>query len=121
MATIKQQFDTSADTITVTGLNSLSNGATATSNAIDNSSDLFLSADLEITLKSSASETDVVSIYLLGSNDNSTWSTSAAAENEANMLFLGNVKLNGTTAVVRLLRVDKLPKYWKVHFVNDSV
>ena len=116
MATIKQQYGTTTE---VTGLTTLSlaDGSGATSSAIDNGTNLFLGADLEITMLGLAGSVDTVDVYLIGSVDDGT---DFATTELANMLFVGSIELNGTTEVIKVIRIEQLPSQWKLRIINNS-
>lgn len=113
MTNLSRYFDSAEDTLTIT-LTSLADGSGADSSAIDNSTDKFISADLSITTKGTASSSDLLEVYLLASNDNSVFTDSANAK------LVGVVQMNGTTAVTDVLRINDLPKYYKIRMVNQS-
>ena len=115
MADFSQKFADALDIITVSvTLTSLADGSGADSSAIDNSSNKYIDADLEIKTNGTASSTDYVEVYILRSIDNSDFTDSANAE------LIGIVAMNGTTAVKNTIRIRNLPKYYKVRFVNNS-
>jgi len=96
-------------------LNSIADGADVSSNEIDNSTNLFLMDDLEVNLQgSNGAETGTAAIYMLRGN------ATGALDNTGNALRIGSVKLNGTTAVRKVFRVDDIPKFYKLRVVHTS-
>lgn len=114
MTNIARYFDSAEDTLTIT-LTSLANATGASSSAIDNSTDKFIGADLKVKTKgASGSNTGLLEIYLLGSNDNSDFADTA------NGKLVGSVLLNGTTSVIKTIRILELPKHFKIYALNNS-
>jgi len=102
--------------VTIT-LASLADGAGVSSSEIDNSTNRFLDADLEVDLTGNdAGESGHVAVYLRRGNDTGDLTTTEAE----NMTRIGTVKLNGTTAVSSVLRVNDLPKFYSFHAIMKS-
>ena len=129
MATIKQTLATSTS-ITIFPA-SVTNGNGRASTAIDNSSNLYLSADVYLKLKSGASSTSAtgyVDIYLIRSEDGTTYDDnfggSDAAYTPANATLLGRMAMvaNATTyyMVVNTEQAGSLPRKWCIGIVNNS-
>jgi len=96
-------------------LNSAADGADVSSSELDNSSNLFLDSDLEVSLKgSNASESGSVAIYILRGN------ATGDLEDTDNATRLGVVYLNGTTAVRKVIRIHELPAFYKLRAVHSS-
>ncbi len=113
MATLKPQYG-SKTSITIS-LNSLANGSVATSNAIDNSSNLYQDALVEITISGTAATNAYCDVRLLASEDNSTWGTWESA------IKLGTIDLSVTpnTGHFSIYGVlGAMPKYWKIAVKN---
>ena len=109
MATLKPQY--SAKTAITITLNSLANGSVATSNAIDNSSNLYQDALVEITISGTAATNAFCDVRLLASEDNSTWGTWESA------IKLGTIDLSvspNTGHFSLLNALYQMPKYWKI-------
>lgn len=122
MATIKTAYTTN-QSITIT-LTSLGNGSFATSSAIDNSTNLFVGADIQVTIKTNASGTSATgsfSIFLLRTGDAGT-TYDDANSNNAQLLGTFAAIANATTYVVS---VDTTPfgllgDHWKIAVLNNS-
>lgn len=122
MATIKTAYTTN-QSITIT-LTSVTNGSFATSSAIDNSTNLFIGADIQVTVKTnsaSTSSTGSVSVFLLRTGDAGTTYDDA---NSTNATLLGTfaTTANSTTYV---FSIDTMPfgilgDHWKISVLNNS-
>ena len=120
MATIRPTFDLET-ALTVSGLSSLSDGATAESVAVDNNTTPSLNVEIEIKLTGTVTTSvDSVDVYMIRSMDGTDYSTYAAEEGKVNLLFLSSVALNTSTSVTKSIRVEQLPPYWKLLFDNQS-
>ena len=96
-------------------LNGVADGADVLSDELDNSVNLFLMDDLEINLQgSNAGETGSVTVYMLRGN------ATGQLDDIGNALRPARVKLNGTTAVRKVVRVDNIPKFYKLRAVYSS-
>lgn len=110
-------------TITTTGLATLANATSATSDAIDNTTDLFLDALVELVVDtgSGATATGYVEIYVKGSVDNTDY------DDDSNDKWIGTLNLV-TAGVATRKRVSSvaasfggaMPPYWKVRIRNVS-
>lgn len=110
---IRQNF--AADSAVTISLNSLANGSSAVSSAIDLGAVAPFALSLEVKLDgSSASNTGLCEIYAQFSNDNADFSDSG------NDLLIGVVQMNGTTAVVKVLSMPVLARYLKLRVANAS-
>jgi hypothetical protein len=80
MATIERSaYGTHTDALT-TGLNSLANGSTALSAAIDNSSDhfIYIDCELEVTFGTAPALNSPVELYVLPSQDGTNYADGSA-------------------------------------------
>ena len=130
MASIKNAFNT-AGTATIT-IASLSNGSGRASTAIDNTSGLYLSADVRVKIKTNAagtSSTGYVSVYLIRSEDGTNYDDAFggtdAAYTPSNALLLGtiNAVANATTYVKTFDTAElglSLPAKWAIGIVNST-
>jgi hypothetical protein len=106
------------ETLSVTGLATLANSGNATSDAIDNTVGRNNSVDIEFLLTGTATtSTTDVDVYLLKSLDGTNYTSTAIT---GNLVTVDAVTLNTDTAVRRITRLDNLPPYWKLYFVNNS-
>lgn len=119
MATITQTYASPVD-IVVTGLGSLIDGDNATSAAVDNSTNKYLAIDLKLEFTGAAGSVDTVDVYLVPSDDNTDFATRSTEEGNANMIPLTSVALNTTVAVIKIIRFEQVPEYWKLYFENNS-
>tara|TARA_B100001939_G_C16947103_1_gene620749 strand:+ start:1911 stop:2228 length:318 start_codon:yes stop_codon:yes gene_type:complete len=69
---------------------------------------------LEIKTTGTSGSTDYLDIYVLESIDNVDFETSAQAR------YVGSVAMNGTTAVVAVMRLERMAPYFKVRVINNS-
>lgn len=130
MATLKQTYQ-SADTLTLT-IASLANGSGRASTALNNESNLDISADIGLKIRSNAagtSATGYVEVWLIRSYDGTTYDDnfggSDAAYTPSNALLLGtiNVVANATTYTKTFDTSElglTLPRKWAVGIVNRS-
>jgi hypothetical protein len=115
MATFKSSYGAKT-AITIT-LDSLGNGSTATSNAIDNSANLFLDALIETDINGTAGATAWLDVRLLPSEDNSTFSTWESG------IPLGTIDLSVSPQVSHFSLLNVLsvaPKYFKIAIKNNT-
>lgn len=137
MADIKQKFGTSNQTVTIT-VASLANNAARASTAIDNSTNLFIDAELFVKVKSAAastSSTGSVAVYAYGTSDGGTTYTEGASGTDASITLTSptnarlvgviNVVANATTYTSGPFSVASafggtLPEKWGVILVNLS-
>lgn len=130
MATLKQTYQ-SADTLTLT-IASLANGSGRASTALNNESNLDISADIGLKIRSNAagtSATGYVEVWLIRSYDGTTYDDnfggSDAAYTPSNALLLGtiNVVANATTYTKTFDTSElglTLPRKWAVGILNRS-
>lgn len=130
MASIKTSLAAASDlTITIA---SLANGSGRASTAVDNSTNLYLSADIRVKIKTNAagtSATGYVSVYLLRSEDGTDYDDAFAGSDAAytpvNALLLGtiNAVANATTyhKVFDTAELGlTLPAKWAIGIVNST-
>lgn len=119
MADIKLAYGSEAS-VTVTGLASLANGSSATSDAVDNSTNLFVDALCDVELDGSAAgNTGNVYIYAQGAVDGVNF------DDSGNDTLVAVVDMNGTTSVRKRFSIAQafggvLPRHWKLRFLNSS-
>jgi hypothetical protein len=128
MASIKTALGTQAD-LTIT-LASLANGSGRASTAVDNTSDLNISADVRVKVTTSGtSATGYVSVYIIRSEDGTnyedpTYTGSDAAYTNVNALLLGTVLTPATATYARTFDTAELgltlPAKWAIGIVNSS-
>lgn len=118
MATVTLNV-TNTQAVTIT-LASLGNGSTATSNAIDNSTNKFLSALVRVKVKTNAAGTSAAgscSVFLVRSTDGGTDYDDAA-------MFLGALPtVANATTYTRTFSTEQLGalgSHWKVAVINNS-
>lgn len=125
MANIKAQYGT-ATSLNVTGLNSLAGGSYATSDAVDNGTDLALDVMIEVTIADivEAGNKQVV-VYAISSVDGTNYSDNQSGNPQA-MAFVGAVPMNGTGAWrSRAMSLAAafggfVPPKWKLVLLNDN-
>lgn len=135
--TFKYLYGSNNQAITCT-LASLANSAARASTAIDNTSNLFLDALVELKVKSNASGTSAtgsVEIYAYGTSDGGTTYTEGATGTDAGitltsptnalLIGIGNVVANATTYNIGPFSVAKpfggvLPDHWGIIVNNKS-
>ena len=127
MASIKQALNT-AGTATIT-LASLANGSGRASTAIDNSTGLYLSADIRVKVTTSGtSSTGFVSVYLIRSEDGTNYDDAFggtdAAYTPVNAILLGTINTPTTATYVKTFDTAELgltlPAKWAIGIVNNS-
>jgi hypothetical protein len=127
MADIKQALNT-AGTATIT-LASLANGSGRASTAIDNTSGLYISADVRVKVTTSGtSATGYVSVYLIRSEDGTNYDDafggSDAAYTPVNALLLGTIATPATATYVKTFDTAELgltlPAEWAIGIVNRT-
>ncbi len=130
MSNIKTSLGTQAD-LTIT-LASLANGSGRGSTAVDNTANLYISSDIRVQIKTNAagtSATGYCSVYLIRSEDGTTYDDSFAGTDGAytpvNALLLGtiNTVANATTYNKVFDTAEMgltLPAKWCVGVVNSS-
>jgi len=115
MATFKPQY--SSKTAITISLNSLANGSVATSNAIDNSSNLYQDYLIEVVISGTAAANAFLEVRLLPSEDNTNFGTWESG------IPLGTIDLsvNPQTAYFSLLNaLFQAPKYFKIAVKNNT-
>jgi len=130
MATIKQTYR-ATDTLTLT-IASLANGSGRGSTAIDNTTDVDITADVYLKIKSGASGTSAtgyVSVYLVRSGDGSTYDDSFGGSDAAltpvNSTLIGTISVvaNATTYTKTFDLAElglTLPKKFAIAIVNST-
>lgn len=113
----------SATTITVTGLATLANGSSATSPTIDNTTNLFLDALLEIetATASGASATGYVEIFIKASIDGTDFDD----DNNDKWAGTTNLVTGGAATRRRIVSIASsfggaMPPYWQVRIKNTT-
>lgn len=136
MSDIKIKYGTGGQTITIT-LASLASGSAQESTALDNATDLFLDALVQIKLKSGASSTSstgYANVYAYGSVDDGTSYNGNATGTNASITLASppNLRLIGVIAVVANATTYRgifsvaaafggvLPKKWGIVVENQS-
>lgn len=119
MATIRQNL-TSNQSITIT-LASLANAATAVSNAIDNSSSLYIGADVQIKFKTGAavSGSGTLDVYMVRSLDGTGTLYDDSSANTATLIDNFPAPTSAATQVVSM-SIEVLPSRWKLVVVNNT-
>jgi hypothetical protein len=120
---IRQQYSATA-TLTVTGLTTLANAASATSATVDNSTTNYLDVLLEVVVTTAASgtlATGFVEIWAKGSIDNADF------DDDANDKWIGSIGMGAAGAQTRkrILSVASgfsgtLPPYFQIRIRNAS-
>jgi hypothetical protein len=127
VANLKQAFQTT-DTLTIT-LASLANGSGRCSTALDNTTNLDITADVGVKVTpSSATATGYVSVYLVRSYDGTSYDDAFAGTDGAftpiNSTFLGIIATPSTSAYYKTFDLGEygltLPKKWAIAIVNNS-
>jgi hypothetical protein len=127
MANIKQALNT-AGTATIT-LASLANGSGRASTAIDNSTGLYLSADVRVKVTTGGtSATGYAEVYLIrsedGTNFDDAFGGSDAAYTPVNALLLGTIATPATATYVKTFDTAELgltlPAKWCIGIVNRT-
>lgn len=130
MASVKQAVNT-AGTGTIT-IASLANGSGRAMTAVDNTTNLYISADIGLKIKTGASGTSTtgkVDVYLIRSYDGTSYDDAYAGSDAAytpvNALYLGyiNTVANATTYYKVFDTAEMgltLPRKWAIGIVNNS-
>jgi len=121
MGYIQQDF-TNDQTITIT-LASLANGATATSDTIDNSTTKYLHCDLQTKMRTGSDETPpsgTVVLYILRSIDGGV--TFDDLNSNTDILGVFNVAGNDADFLfsVDTSTIGILPQYWRLAVLNNT-
>lgn len=119
MATIRQNL-TSNQPITIT-LASLADTTAAVSNAIDNSSTLYIGADVQVKFKTGAavSGSGTLDVYMVRSLDGTGTLYDDAVASTATLLGNFPAIVSATTQVVSM-PIEVLPSRWKLVVVNNT-
>ena len=108
-------FDIGTTTAFTITINSVADGSTATSNAVDLGATAPLQVGVHVVLDgASASNTDYCNFYAIWSEDNSAFT------DNNNAIFAHAVKMNGTTALDAHFAIPVVARYLKLHFENQS-
>ena len=127
MADIKLKYAT-AQSLTVSGLNSLSGGAYTTSNEVDNTSTLYVDVLVEILIADiSESGNQQVKVFAISSLDGTNFS-GGFSDNPNNMIFVGSIPTKGdgssgkwrSQAFSMASAFRTLPPKFKLVFHNDN-
>lgn len=126
MADINLKYGSNNQTITII-LASLANGSKAVSNEINNLTNLFFDALLQLKIKTGASgvsSSGVIRVFAIGSADGGT-SYPGSPNNELKPIGIFNANANATTFISNLVSVanafnGKLPEKWKIVVKNDT-
>lgn len=127
MANAKQSYNTSG-TATIT-LASLANGAGRCSTAIDNTTNLFITADVGVKVTTSGTlSTGYVSVYLVRSYDGTSYDDAFGGTDGAftpiNATFLGTISTPATSTYYKVFDLAELgitlPKKWAIAIVNNA-
>lgn len=108
--------------ITIT-LASLADGSTATSNSINNSANEFISADIQITLKTGGSVDTAngsVTVSLIRSADGGATFDDSNTNADVLGVFDANVASQTYVFSIDSSRLGTLPNYWKIAITNNS-
>ncbi len=122
MSVTAKQVYTPNQSVTIT-LASLANGSTAVSNAIDNSSNGFLSSEFQIKLKTGtvSGPTPTVSMYLVRTVDGSISGNYDDTTNTNNPELIRQISTpSSTTTYIASVRLESLPQYFKLMVVNNT-
>jgi hypothetical protein len=103
-------------------LANLANGASVASSAIDNSTDKYLSANLQIKIRTAAGaiSTGTATIYILRSVDGGITYDDLNTNAEILGVFNANVASTDFVFSIDTNIVGSLPDFWKVAVKNDS-
>ena len=126
MSDIKLKYQSAVQGLNISGFNSLAGGSYATSDAVDNASDLFIDVMVEVTVADmvEAGNKQLV-VYAIDSVDGTNFSDSQTGNPQA-MRLLGVVPMNGTgswrSAMMSLASAfgGIVPPKWKVVVYNDN-
>lgn len=120
MPNIIQDFTNSIG-IAIT-LDSLANGSSAVSSAINNSVTKYLSANIQFKIRTGVgtSATGTVTVYILRSVDGGTTYDDINANAEIMGVFNANADATDYRFSVDTNVVGSLPDYWKLAVVNNS-
>jgi len=113
-------FDNS-NTVTIT-LASLADGSIATSDAIDNSTDKFIYADIQVKVRTDTGTDDdgIIKVKIIRSADGGTTYDDSSTNSEIIYAFLANADSTDFIATTDTGRIGLLPSHWKIAILNDS-
>lgn len=136
---IKPSYGTDGQSITITLTSLGANGGAQESTAVDNSTDLFLDALVQVKTKTGAGtigSDPYLYLYVLGSDDGSTWPSPATGsnasvsvpDNNTKAKLLGAVHMpNASTAyksnlfsVLQAFGGIAIPKKWSILALNQT-
>lgn len=130
MASIKQAYNTSG-TMTLS-IASLTDGSGRGGTAVDNTSGLYINADIEVKVKtggSGTSSTGYINVYLIRSADGTTYDDgfggTDASYTPVNAILLGTIAVSANaTTYYGLFDTAQLgitlPKKWSIGILNKS-
>jgi hypothetical protein len=117
----------SATALTVTGLNSLAAAAYATSNAVDNTTNLYLDYLIELTIANVAEAGNLqAAVYAISSLDGTNYSDNQSGNQPYAFKYVGMLPLNGTgpwrSAAMSVSAAfnGSIPPYFKIVILNDA-
>lgn len=126
MADIKIKYGPNNQSITIT-LASLADDAKVVSNEINNLSNLFFDALIQLKIKtgpSGVSASGVIRVFAIGTSDGGT-SYPGSPNNELLPIGIFNANANAITFISPIMSLanafgGKLPEKWKIVIKNDS-
>lgn len=118
MANTYRKYSASVTNLLTTELNSLANAGSAVSTSeYDNTTNRYIDGEIEVNLAAAAANAGYVSVYLIEGNTTGNLATYAVLQNARK---IGDVKLNGTTAVRKRLQVPGIAPFSKAVVYNGS-
>jgi len=113
-------FDNS-NTVTIT-LASLADDTIATSDAIDNSTDKFIYADIQVKIRTGTGVSDdgIIKVKMVRSVDGGTVYDDSNANLEILFAFTANVDSTDYVVSSDTGRIGLLPSHWKIAILNDT-
>lgn len=121
MSTVSQLYSNN-NAITIT-LDSLGNSSVATSNAIDNSLNEFISADLQLVIKTGITVDTAngsITVFLIRSADGGVTYDDSNQNADVIGVYDANVATTTFTFSADLSRLGTLPCFWKIAVMNNS-
>lgn len=123
MAELKLLYQTSATSLTVTGIGTLANGSSATSATVDNTTTLFVDVKLELVLATAAgaTATGTIEIWAKESIDNTDFDDDPNDKLVA-VVVLAAAGVQTRKRIVSLASVfgGTIPPYWQVRIRNAT-
>lgn len=126
MATDLKMKYGSATALTVTGLNSLASGSYATSNAVDNTTNLYIDYLVELTVANVVEAGNFQAVvYAISSLDGTNYSDNQTSNAPYALKYVGMLPLNGTgpwrsgSFSVAAAFGGTIPPYFKIVILND--